>query len=262
MACAGRVEHLLAQHGGALAAVIVEPVQGTSGNVIPAQGFLKRIEAAARARGILVIADEMITGFGRTGHFWGIEHSGLLPDIVLAGKGMAGGFPMSALLTKRSLSDEAPFWSAPSGSSSSYGANPLACAAASATLGVLDDEDLVRNSAIQGRFFLEKLEELRKKFPEVIEAVRGQGLMLGVDFAEELTPGFQKHLFQEALSEGVLTLAYARRLRIQPPLAINETEIQTSLMRFERALLSTVRWSEKTRKSATSTEIFSSQRAS
>ena len=86
--------------------------------------------------------------------------------------------------------------------------------------------------------------------------------MLGVDFAEELTPGFQKHLFQEALSEGVLTLAYARRLRIQPPLAINETEIQTSLMRFERALLSTVRWSEKTRKSATSTEIFSSQRAS
>ena len=262
MACAERVEQLLARRKGDLAAVIVEPVQGTAGNVIPADGFLKRIELAARSQGILFIVDEMITGFGRTGRFWGLEHAGLQPDIVLAGKGMAGGFPVSALLTHRTLTEAAPFWSAPSGSSSSYGANPLACAAASVTLSIIEDENLVRNAWTVGRTFLDQLQELRSRYPEVIQTVRGQGLLLGVDFAQESIQGFQKRLFHEALNEGVLTLAYARRLRIQPPLSMGEEEVRSSMVRFEKALQSTIRWSERHKKGATFSERLSNQRAS
>src|SRR5262249_57596958 len=109
--------------GGAVAAVIVEPMQGTAGNIVPPKEFLPAMKSIAEEVDALFIADEMITGLGRTGTWWGVEHSGVVPDIVTIGKAFGGGFPLSALATTAEIAAAKP-WSNPSGSSSSYGANP------------------------------------------------------------------------------------------------------------------------------------------
>src|SRR5260370_23924988 len=114
--------------GGALAAIVAEPMQGTAGNVIPPDDWMPAIKSVAKDEGALLIADEMITGFGRTGKMWGVEHSGVTPDIVTVGKGMGSGFPVSGVLMSDELGRAEPF-SKPSASSSSYGGNPLAAGA-------------------------------------------------------------------------------------------------------------------------------------
>src|SRR5439155_27277779 len=116
---------------GEVAAVIVEPMQGTAGNIVPPDDFLPAIRSIADELGALFIADEMITGFGRTGRYWGHEHSGVRPDIVTIGKAFGGGFPLSGVLTSDTISQARP-WAEPSGSSSSYGGNALAAAAGAA----------------------------------------------------------------------------------------------------------------------------------
>jgi 4-aminobutyrate aminotransferase-like enzyme len=118
---------------GAIAAVIVEPMQGTAGNVVPPKEFLPAVKSIAEENDALLIADEMITGLGRTGKRWGVDHTGVKPDIVTVGKAFGGGFPLSGVLTTDAISRALP-WGAPSGSSSSYGGNPLAAAAGAAAL--------------------------------------------------------------------------------------------------------------------------------
>ncbi len=118
---------------GALAAVIVEPFQGTAGNVIPPDDYLPAVKQIARDNGALLIADEMITGFGRTGKWWGVEHSGVEPDVMTVGKGMASGFPVSGVLLSDDFATAEPF-AKPSASSSSYGGNPLAAVAVAETI--------------------------------------------------------------------------------------------------------------------------------
>ena len=116
------------QTPGEIGAIIVEPMQGTAGNVIPPDGFLRAVQGIAREHGALLIADEMITGFGRTGAMWGAEHDGVVPDIMTVGKGMGGGFPLAGVISSEQTTAAKP-WSNPSASSSSYGGNPLAAAA-------------------------------------------------------------------------------------------------------------------------------------
>ena len=135
---------------GAVAAVLIEPMQGTAGNVIPPPDFLPAIRDIAHEAGALLIADEMITGFGRTGLMFGCSHDGCVPDIMTLGKGMASGFPVSALLSTDAIVAAEPF-SLPSASSSSYGGNPLASAAALVTIQAICDEGLVDNAASVGR---------------------------------------------------------------------------------------------------------------
>src|SRR6185312_15127791 len=130
---------------GSIAAVIVEPMQGTAGNVVPPDDFLPAVRSVAQEIGALFIADEMITGFGRTGRYWGIDHSGVRPDIVTIGKAFGGGFPLSGLLTGDSVASAKP-WSNPSGSSSSYGGNPLGAAAGAAALRAIEEDRLVENA--------------------------------------------------------------------------------------------------------------------
>ena len=113
---------------GAIAAVIVEPMQGTAGNVIPPDDYMPAVKQLAHEHGAMLIADEMITGFGRTGRMWGVEHSGVAPDIMTVGKGMGSGFPVSGVLLSDELGKGEPFGK-PSASSSSYGGNPLAAVA-------------------------------------------------------------------------------------------------------------------------------------
>jgi 4-aminobutyrate aminotransferase-like enzyme len=210
---------------GAVAAVIVEPMQGTAGNVIPPDDFLSAVRSMASDLGALLIADEMITGFGRTGRFWGVEHSGALPDIVTIGKAFGGGFPLSGLITRDDVAAARP-WSAPSGSSSSYGGNPLGAAAGAAALRAIERERLVENAQRVGGAMLDALAPFVDDYPFVGE-VRGRGLLLGIELVrdkktrEPLPPSVTRRIFDECVRRGLLIMAYAPRVRIQPALTID-----------------------------------------
>ena len=134
---------------GRPAAIVIEPIQGTAGNIVPPPGFLREVHDVAHEYGALLIADEMITGFGRTGRMFGCNHDDVVPDIMTLGKGMASGFPVSALVSTDEIMAAKPF-SLPSASSSSYGGNPLAAAAALVTIQTILSDKLVENSAKVG----------------------------------------------------------------------------------------------------------------
>lgn len=212
---------------GAVAAILLEPIQGTNGNVVPPPGFFKGVRELARELGALFISDEMICGFGRTGRMFGCDHEDAIPDVLTIGKGCGGGFPVSGVVTTTEIASARP-WANPSGSSSSYGGNPLASAACDATLRVILRDGLVENSARVGAAMLARLETLRLEQP-LIGAVRGRGLMIGVDLVDPSAGGpldkaACRDVFEEGLKRGVLTMAYAPSLRINPPLVISEAE--------------------------------------
>ncbi len=217
------------QSTGSVAAVIVEPMQGTAGNVIPPDEFLPLVREMADELGALLIADEMITGFGRTGTYWGTEHSRVAPDIVTIGKAFGGGFPLSGLVTTDEIARAKP-WSNPSGSSSSYGGNPLASAAGAAALRIIDEEGLVENARVVGAALLRLLEPFVDDYP-FVGSVRGRGLFLGMDLVrdkktkEPLPRVATGRIFDECVKRGLLTMAYAPSFRIQPPLT---TDAQTA----------------------------------
>lgn len=209
---------------GAIAAVIVEPFQGTAGNVIPPDDFLPAVKTVARENGALLIADEMITGFGRTGTMWGVEHSHVEPDIMTVGKGMGAGFPVSGVLLSDELGSAEPFGK-PSASSSSYGGNPLAAVAVGATLEAIKREGLIENSRDTGAWLLARLLELKEKY-EFVGDVRGRGLMIGMDLVrdrgtkEPLARAVTETIFKECLRRGLVLMGYFPRVRINPPLVI------------------------------------------
>ncbi|MDP9036983.1 MAG: aspartate aminotransferase family protein [Myxococcota bacterium] len=210
---------------GAVAAVIVEPMQGTAGNVIPPVDFLPAVRSLARENDALLIADEMITGFGRTGAWWGVEHSGVVPDIVTLGKAFGGGFPLSGVLTRDDLAVAKP-WSLPSGSSSSYGGNPLAAAAGAAALRAIEEERLVDNARDIGESMLAALRPFVDDYPFVGE-VHGRGLLLGIELVrdkntrEPLGRIAARRIFDECVRRGLLTMSYAPSFRLQPALTID-----------------------------------------
>jgi 4-aminobutyrate aminotransferase-like enzyme len=220
-------EKLKRETTGAVAAIILEPIQGTNGNVVPPPGFFAGVRELAREIGALFISDEMITGFGRTGKMFGCDHEGVVPDLMTIGKGFGGGYPVSGVVTTAEIAAAKP-WSNPSGSSSSYGGNPLASAACDATLSVILREKLVEHSARVGDVMLKALQRLQADEP-LIGAVRGRGLMLGVDLVHPkdgtpLDKAACREIFEEGLKRGVLTMAYNPSLRINPPLVIAEAE--------------------------------------
>ena len=218
---------------GEVAALIVEPMQGSAGNIIPPKEFLPALKSIADEIGALFIADEMITGFGRTGKYWGIDHSGVQPDIVTIGKQFGGGTPVSGLIAHDRIADAKP-WANPSGSSSSYGGNPLVSAAAAAALKTIDEEKLVENSAKMGAYFLKKLEPMVEKYPFVGE-VRGQGLFLAVELVkdkntrEPLSKAVTQKIFMDCVKRGLLTMSYTARFRIQPSMTVQERTIDESI---------------------------------
>jgi len=227
LACAEHARRALrAQPAGKVAAVIAEPMQGTAGNVIPPPEFLLAVAEAARERGALFIADEMITGFGRTGRPWGVDHSGVRPDICTIGKGFGSGFPIAGVLTRTAISTARP-WSDPSGSSSSYGGNALAAAAALCAVQVVQEERLWENAARVGAVMLAELRRMQERYP-FIGDVRGAGLFLGIELVkdrrtrEPLDATVTRELFTSALRRGLLAMAYTPHVRLQPALTIDE----------------------------------------
>jgi 4-aminobutyrate aminotransferase-like enzyme len=224
---------------GQVAAIILEPIQGTNGNVVPPPGFFEGVRAIASDIGAMFISDEMITGFGRTGKMFGCEHESTTPDIMTIGKGFGGGFPVSGVVTTNEIAMAKP-WSNPSGSSSSYGGNPLASAACDVTLQIILRDKLVENSAAVGLAMLKNLNELKSRQP-LIGAVRGRGLMIGVDLVDPKTQkplgkAMCREIFEEGLRRGVLTMAYNPSLRINPPLVISEKQALHGLELLAQAL--------------------------
>lgn len=209
---------------GSIAAIIIEPMQGTAGNVIPPMAFLRGVREIATEYNALLIMDEMITGFGRTGKMFGSEHAGVIPDIMLIGKGMGSGYPISGLISTEEITQAVPF-SKPSSSSSSYGGNPLAATAAFVTLRTILEERLVENAAEVGTYMLHHLQRLQEQY-EFLGDVRGKGLFIGLDLVkdrktrEPLDQTITEQIYRECLRRGLLTMAYTDRVRINPPLSL------------------------------------------
>jgi 4-aminobutyrate aminotransferase-like enzyme len=213
---------------GEVAAIILEPMQGTAGNVIPPDDFVQAVREIADEFGALLIADEILTGFGRTGTMWACQQFDLEPDIMTIGKGIGGGFPLSAVASSFERMSAPPFGE-PSGSSSRYGGNPLAAAAGLGALELIIHERLVENSARVGAVMLAALKELQEKY-RFIGDVRGRGLMIGVELVADrktkahLDKTITRALFHEALERGLITMSYSHIIRINPPLVISEDE--------------------------------------
>jgi 4-aminobutyrate aminotransferase / (S)-3-amino-2-methylpropionate transaminase / 5-aminovalerate transaminase len=211
---------------GPVAAMVVEPMQGTAGNVVPPDDFLPAIASAAREVGALLVADEMITGFGRTGKPWGVDHSGARPDVVTIGKGLGSGFPVSGVLARDAVARAKP-WSEPSGASSSYGGNALASAAALATVATIREERLWENAERVGAAMVAELRRMQERQP-LIGDVRGAGLLIGIELVkdrttrEPLDTSFTRRIFEECLRRGLLAMAYTPHVRLQPALTIDE----------------------------------------
>jgi 4-aminobutyrate aminotransferase-like enzyme len=215
-----------------VAAILVEPIQGTAGNIVPPLGYLKALRRVADEIGAVLIADEMICGFGRTGKMFGVEHEEIVPDIMLVGKGFGGGFPMSGVIARESVAFAKP-WANPSGSSSSYGGNPLAACAARVTIETILEDDLVQNSREVGAAMLAELQRWETEIP-IVSGVRGRGLMIGMDL---VVPGTRtllqkdicRWIFDTLLARGVLAMIYNPEVRINPPLVIREDEAMQAL---------------------------------
>jgi 4-aminobutyrate aminotransferase-like enzyme len=229
LACAEHLRNVMKNDTqGEVAAIILEPMQGTAGNVIPPDDFVQAVREIADEFGALLIADEILTGFGRTGTMWACQQFDLEPDIMTIGKGIGGGFPLSAVASSFERMSAPPFGE-PSGSSSSYGGNPLAAAAGLGALELIIHERLVDNSARVGAVMLAALKELQEKY-RFIGDVRGRGLMIGVELVADrktkahLDKTITRALFHEALERGLITMSYSHIIRINPPLVISEDE--------------------------------------
>jgi 4-aminobutyrate aminotransferase-like enzyme len=245
--------------GGKLAAIILEPIQGTAGNIVPPAGFLNRVAEIAHEVGALFIADEMITGFGRTGLMFGVNHDRVVPDIMTTGKGMASGFPMSGLISTDAIMAAEPF-SLPSASSSSYGGNPMAAAAGLVTIRTIVEDQLVDNASSVGQIFIEGLKDIARRRGSIAN-VRGRGLLVGFDLVRP-DSGKQKdgglladlhdgkprvpamfmekagcvRFFMECLANGVIMMGYTPRVRVHPPLIITADEATEALSVIDAAL--------------------------
>ncbi|GAC1506814.1 MAG: acetyl ornithine aminotransferase family protein [Chloroflexota bacterium] len=207
-----------------IAAIIVEPVQGRGGNIVPPPGFLLAIRQVAHDVGALFICDEMITGFYRTGPAFAFMHEDCEPDILIMGKGFGNGFPVSGVATTEKIAGAQP-WAKPSGNSSSYGGNALACAAALATVQVLRDNRLGDNASDVGGYMLRRLRRLVERSP-IVADVRGKGLLLGIELVRDqssrqpMSRDDMKKIFQALLSRGLLIMPSGSSLRINPPLTL------------------------------------------
>ena len=224
-----------------VAAVIVEPVLGEGGYVVPPPGFLPRLREITRQHGILLIADEIQTGYGRTGEMFAVQHSSTEPDILVIAKGIASGLPLSGLIAKRALLEALP----PGTHGGTYGGNVVACAAANATLDVFEDEGLVANARERGAQLLAGLRTIAAGHRSVGD-VRGLGCMLALEFVKPgegdgrvPNPDMTKRVQAEALDRKLIVLTagtYANVVRIIPPLVTTAGEVELALETLGKAL--------------------------
>jgi 4-aminobutyrate aminotransferase/4-aminobutyrate aminotransferase/(S)-3-amino-2-methylpropionate transaminase len=211
-----------------VAAVLIEPVLGTAGNIPPKRGFLSALRKLCDERDWLLIFDESITGFGRTGELFAFETFGVMPDILVLGKGLGGGFPLSAVCAAPALWVNSAL-GAPSATSSSYGGNPIACAAGTATLEIVTGDGFLEGVRGTSRSAARLLRGLADSSPRVARP-RGIGLMLGFDLVDPETGELAavpacEDAFRACRDGGVLVAMNTPRVRLSPPLTVSEAEI-------------------------------------
>ncbi|MFH1908059.1 MAG: acetyl ornithine aminotransferase family protein [Chloroflexota bacterium] len=204
-----------------VAAVIVEPILGEGGYVVPPPGWLPALRALCDRHGILLIADEVQSGMGRTGKMFAMEHFGVVPDIITVAKGIASGMPLGAIIAKSNLMT----WEKGS-HGSTFGGNPVACAAALETIALLEEE-LMKNASRVGGYLLEALADLQARHPTLIADVRGLGLMIGIEFQN----AHQAHTAAEAcFYRGLIVLECGQKaIRLSPPLVVTHEESGAAL---------------------------------
>jgi 4-aminobutyrate aminotransferase len=221
--------------GDEIAAVVVEPIQGEGGYLVPRDDFFPKLRALCDKYGILLIVDEIQSGMGRTGKWWAVEYEGVQPDIVCSAKGLASGFPIGAIITHKDIMGN---W-VPGAHASTFGGNPVACAAANATIAVIEGEGLLANAAALGEYTLGRLGRFKSVHPS-ISRVDGRGLMIGVEFSDAYgkpLPKFRNEVESRCFLNGLLTLACGTStLRIAPPLVINQGQMEEGLDILERVI--------------------------
>lgn len=219
-----------------IAAVLVEPIQGEGGYVIPAASFFPRLREVCDKYGILLIADEIQSGAGRTGKWWATQHEGIEPDILCFAKGIGSGFPIGGIVARRELMS----WE-PGSHGSTYGGNPIASMSALATIEVIQNEGVLEQAAETGEYILDALTEIQTRH-RTIGDVRGRGLMVGIEFVEEKeskqrNPDVRNRVIQQAFESGLLLLPCGpNSIRMTPPLNISRELTDEGLRIFEDSL--------------------------
>ncbi|MER7559596.1 4-aminobutyrate--2-oxoglutarate transaminase [Nocardioides sp. NPDC126508] len=230
---AARATSLIETQVGAenLAAVVIEPIQGEGGFIVPAPGFLAALAEWCRANDVIFVADEVQSGFGRTGTWFAVEHDGVVPDLVVSAKGIAGGLPLSAVTGRADVMDAVH----PGGLGGTYGGNPLACAAALAVIETIEAEDLLTRAREIEERLLGRLRDLQKSDPRIGD-VRGRGAMIAAEFVDPATGNpdgaVAKAVAAYAHSQGVITLTcgtWGNVIRFLPPLSISDELLDDAL---------------------------------
>jgi len=210
--------------------VMIEPIQGEGGVILPPQGYLEKICSICEEENILFIADEIQTGLGRTGKLFACDHEDVLPDVMIVGKALSGGFfPVSAVMTDRHILGLFQ----PGEHGSTFGGNPLGAAIARASLGVLTEEHMIENAAVMGEYFMDQLSEIPSKH---IKTVRGRGLLIGVELNENA--GGARRFCEALKSKGILAKeTHTNTIRFAPPLIITKEIIDWALESIREVLL-------------------------
>ena len=236
------VTHKIDKEIGAhnVAAILIEPIQGEGGFIVPPKGFLPALAKYSKDNGIIFIADEVQTGFARTGHMFAVEEEGVVPDMVVTAKGIAGGLPLAAVTGRAEVMDSVHA----SGLGGTYGGNPIACAAALGAMETMEEENLVARARHIGEILGSSLRELAKKYP-VIGEVRGRGAMQAIELVEPGTKNpntaAMNAVVKYCQSQGVLVLTagtYSNVVRFLPPLVITDELLKDALSVLDDAFAS------------------------
>ena len=236
------VTHKIDKEIGAhnVAAILIEPIQGEGGFIVPPKGFLPALAKYSKDNGIVFIADEVQTGFARTGHMFAVEEEGVVPDMVVTAKGIAGGLPLAAVTGRAEVMDSVHA----SGLGGTYGGNPIACAAALGAMETMEEENLVARARHIGEILGSSLRELAKKYP-VIGEVRGRGAMQAIELVEPGTKNpntaAMSAVVKYCQSQGVLVLTagtYSNVVRFLPPLVITDELLKDALSVLDDAFAS------------------------
>ncbi len=219
-----------------IAGILVEPIQGEGGYLVPPSSFLPRLRAVCDKHGILLIADEIQSGVGRTGKWWAIEHDGVEPDIVCFAKGVGSGMPIGGIIAKK----ETMAWT-PGAHGSTYGGNPVTAVSALATLNVIEEEGLLDQATETGQFIMDALAEMQMRHPSMGD-LRGRGLMLAIEFVQdrdtkERAIELRDRIIQSAFENGLLLIPCGTNaIRMTPALNIPRPLVEEGLRLFETAV--------------------------
>lgn len=232
-------DKIIHETSGNVAAIVLEPIQGWGGSVVPPDDFLPKLAALAKKHDILLFCDEVLTCMARTGKMFASDHWGVTPDIMTLGKGFGNGFPVTAMCVSKDLAPAVEHISA----SSSYGGNPMACAAALASIEVIEEEDLVARSAHLGELFLRRMKEIKDAHPIVGDA-RGKGCLLALEIVkdkETKEPFVEagRMIYQRAFSKGLAWVPSGHILRLSPPMILDDDVALKGLDIIEEAITET-----------------------